>query len=149
MSLDTDTALLRAVHNNHLSCVKILIENGADTTILTNVGASVLNRAAWGSSGVMKFLLSMVETRKLINGGDDAGYTALHDCSYKSHQSPTVQLENAKMLLQAGASLTIKNQGGETPYECARNLGRNELAKFLWSQLSPEQQAQQNPPPSD
>jgi len=144
------TALLLAVFYNHLSCVKILIERGADAMVLTDYGSSALHYAALGlsNSEMMKFLLDVVETRKLIDMKDSDGNTALHDCSYSNHQSPIVQLENAKMLVQAGASLTIKNRHGRTPYEYARVLGRKELAKYLWSQLSLEQ-AQEKPPPSD
>jgi len=43
---DSETALLKAVLDNHPSCVKILIERGAVTTIATNQGANVLHRAA-------------------------------------------------------------------------------------------------------
>jgi len=147
-----ETALLGAVYYNHLSCVKVLIERGADATILPNNGSSVLHRAAWRStdSEMMKLLLDdKSETRKFVDMKDFYGDTALYDCSIEDSQSPIVRIENAKMLLQAGASLTIKNNKGETPYECARDRRRKEFAKYLWSQLSPEQQAQEKPPPSD
>jgi len=144
-----ETALLEAVYYNHLSCVKILLERGADATILTNGGSSVLHYATLKliDSEMMKFLLDVVETRKLVHMKDSGGNTALHDCIYSG--SPIIGLEKAKMLVQAGASLTIKNSGGKTPYEYARFGKKKELAKYLWSQLSPEQQAQQKPPPSD
>jgi len=139
------TAMLSAVFYNHLSCVKILIERGADATILTNRGYSVLHYTAWRStdSDIMKVLLdNVVESRKSVDMKSSYGNTALHDCSYSNSQSPIVRLENAKMLVQAGASLTIRNSDGITPYEYARDQGRKGLAKYLWSQLSPEQQAQ-------
>ena len=85
----------------------------------------------------------------MVNTVDGAGYTALHYFSFIDNQSPDIRLENAKLLLQAGATPTIKNKSQETPYENARSGGKNELAKFLWSQLSPEQQAQENRPPAD
>jgi len=141
-----ETALLEAVSNNHLSCVKVLIERGADTTISTTQGESVLHRAAWRSIGgdMMEFLLEYgVGTRGLVNMEDTNGDTPLHDCSRNSH----ITLEHAEALLQAGASLTIKNKAGETPYRCARDQRRKELTKYLWSQLSPEQQAQEEPLP--
>ena len=143
------TALLEAIYYNHLSCVKMLIERGADTTISKVGGISVLHRAAYRSTGseMMKFLLDVVEARELINAKDSAGYTALHNCSYNETQHAAARLGNAKLLLQAGALLTIKNNDGRTPYELSRAQGRKELAKYLWSQLSPEQQAQETPPP--
>jgi len=148
---DGVTALLEAIYYNHLSCVKILIERGADVTILTNYGNSVLHRAVWRSTEgeMMKFLLDVVETRELVDIKNASGVTALHDCGFWDSQGPIVQLENAKMLLHAGASLTIKNKYGKTPYEAAWRQGRKELAKYLWSQLSPKQQAQVRPPPSN
>ena len=143
-----DTALLKAVSNNHLSCVKILIERGADATISTTYG-NVLHLAVWESAGseTMKFLLEhVVGTRDLVNANDaHYGGTPLHDCSYNSHKD--IALEHAKMLVQAGATLTIKDRNRETPYERARCWERKELAKYLWSQLSPQQQAQETPPP--
>jgi len=150
------TALQEAVYNNHLSCVKMLIASGADATILTNSRRTVLHRAAWaGNEQIMKFLLDdVVETRKLVNAKDSFGDTALHDCrirnqSHESNQSAVVSLEMAKMLLQAGATPTIKNSNRQTPYEVAREMERKELAKYLWSQLSPEQQAREKPPHPD
>ena len=148
---DGETALLEAIYYHHLPCVKILVKKGASATILNIVGYSVLHRAAWGSTEgeMMKFLLDIVETRKLVDIKSSYGRTPLHYCSFSVGQSPIVQLENAKMLLQAGASLTIRNSDGKTPYGVARALGGKELAKYLWSQLSPEQQAQEQPPPSN
>jgi len=148
------TALLEAVFYNHLSCVNIFIERGADATIPDHIGGSVLHRAAQRSTDdeMMKLLLDhVVETRarELLNAKDRIGDTPLHDCSYQDYQNLVVRLKNAKMLVQAGATLTIKNNRGETPYECARNRQRKELAKYLWLQLSPEQQAQETPLPSD
>jgi len=135
---DGETALLEAVYYNHLSCVKILIGRGADATILANGGYSVLHRAAWRStnSEMMKFVLhNVVETRKLVDMKGFYGNTALHDCSYSDSQSPTVRLDNAKMLLHAGASLAINDDDGQTPYQYARFQERMVLAKYLWSKL--------------
>ena len=58
---DRKTALLQAVSDNHLSCVKILIERGANATISDRSG-NVLHYAAWISAGseMMKFLLGQV-----------------------------------------------------------------------------------------
>jgi len=147
--LDGKTALLSAVSDNHLSCVKILTERGADATI-SNRSSNVLHYAAWISADIetMKFLLEqVVETRDLVNGTRLTGSTPLHDCSHNRNED--IALEHAKMLVQAGATLTIKNRIGETPYEYARGCRRKKLAKYLWSQISPEQQAQEIPPPPD
>jgi len=146
-----ETALLEAVFYKHLPCVRILIKKGADATIKSQGSVSILHRAARKSidGEMMKFLLGVVETRKLVDRKDSAGYTPLHDCSYNNNQGGAAQLENAMMLLQAGASLTIENSNGDTPYECARCLRREDLAKYLWSQLSPAQQEREKPLPSD
>ncbi|KAF8423351.1 ankyrin repeat-containing domain protein [Tirmania nivea] len=145
-----ETALLQAVFYNHLSCVKILIERRADATISTNEDISVLHHAALRStnSEMMKFVLGHIGTRarELLNATNQWGNTPLHDCSFGSR---IVGLENVKMLLQAGATLTIKNNRGKTPYECARERGSKEIAKYLWSQLSRKQQACEQAPPSD
>ena len=143
------TALLEAIHNNHLPCVKLLIEWGADATISSNYQWTVLHYAAYaGHEQIIKFLLdNVVEARKLVDMQDCIGNTALHSCG-SGNGNPVAVIEIAKMLLQAGATLTTKNKQSQIPYECARDLGKKELARYLWSQLSPEQQAQERPPPS-
>ncbi|KAF8455167.1 ankyrin repeat-containing domain protein [Terfezia claveryi] len=158
-----ETALLEAVYYNHLSCVKILIGEGADATISTHGGENVLHRAAQladsemmrfllddvvgtrADSEMMRFLLDdVVGTRNLVNMKDSAGNTPLHVCSYMCHQSPVVQIEIAKMLVQAGASLTIRDKHQRTPCERAWSQGQNELAEYLYSQLAAKQQEQEN-----
>jgi len=97
----------------------------------------------------MKFLLDgVVETRKLVDMKDVTGNTALHDCSYINGR-PAATVEIAKMLLQVGATLTIKNGNWRTPYGHAQCWPRKAFAKYLWSQLSPAQRADKIPPPSD
>jgi len=149
---DGGTAILGAVYFNHLSCVKILVERGADATIANSRKRTALHHAVWSQNEqIMKFLLDdIVEIRKLVDVKNSDGDTALHDCSNPSHRSPGVCLEVAKMLVQAGASLTTKDKCGRTPYGRARDTdwGNKEVAKYLWSQLSPEQQAREKSPPS-
>jgi len=148
---DGKIALLEAVISDHLSCVKLLIERGADCAISTSQQATILHCAALCPSDQhMKFLLDdVVETRKLVDVKDSDGDTALHACSLSDYRSPAIELENAKILLQAGASITIKNKQRQTPYELAWYQHRKELARYLWSQLSPQQQAREIHPPSD
>jgi len=143
-----ETALLEAVFHNQLSCVKILIDRGADATISNGHGRTTLHHAVYtGNDKIMKFLLdNTLETRKLVNVRDYAGETALLDCTYVGD---AVRLEMARMLLQAGALLTIKDGQDRTPYERARQWEKKGPAKYLWSQLSPKQQARGIPPPSD
>ncbi|RPB25035.1 ankyrin [Terfezia boudieri ATCC MYA-4762] len=141
------TALLTAVYHDHLSCVKILIGRGADATISTNEGFSVLHMAArrLTYSDMMRFLLDdVVETRSLVNIGDSSGNTPLHDCSCMAYWCLDRQIQKAKLLVQAGASLTIRNNDQRTPYQYARHQRFHELAQYLWTQLSPKQQAQEN-----
>jgi len=142
-----ETALLAAISSDDLSCVKILIERGADATISSTILDSVLHRAARKSADgeIMKYFLEHVmETRELVNATDRWGDTPLHDCSrnINSHMA----LGNAKMLLEAGATLTTKNTIMYTPYEVAQIFERKELAEYLWAQLSHTQQA--GDPPS-
>ncbi|KAF8455165.1 ankyrin repeat-containing domain protein [Terfezia claveryi] len=143
-----ETALLEAVYNNNLSCVKLLIGRGADATISTHEGTTVLHWAAQlADSEMIRFLLDVVETRNLVNMTNWDGDTPLHCCSCRTYNPPIVQIEMAKLLIQAGALLTIGHKSSGTPYECARVQGQNELAQYLWTQLSPKQQAQENPCP--
>ena len=148
-NLAGETALLEAIDYKQLSCVKILTERGADTTT-SRAGRTVLHRVVLAGDvfkQVMKFLLDAVETRRLVDAVDSHGNTALHCCS--AYSDCVSRLGVANMLVQAGASLTIKNTNRQTPYGYARYRGEKELAKYLWSQLSPEKQVQERPLPPD
>ncbi|KAF8423335.1 ankyrin repeat-containing domain protein [Tirmania nivea] len=131
-----ETVLLKAVYYGHLPCVKILIKMRADTKISSNGGSNVLHLSASRSTDceMMKFLLEhVVGIQALVNAQDQEGNTPLHLCSLNNH---IVCLEYAKMLVEAGATLTIKNNDGRTPYEYARFGAKKQLAEYLWSQLS-------------
>ncbi|KAF8423334.1 hypothetical protein EV426DRAFT_603107, partial [Tirmania nivea] len=117
--------------------------------ISSNRGSNVLHLSASRSTDgeMMKFLLEhVVDIRalELVNAKDILGYTLLHYCSSSSH---SICLKNAEMLVQAGATITIKGYLRQTPYDLARDRQMNELAKYLWCKLSPEQQALEKPPP--
>ena len=60
-----------------------------------------------------------------------------------------IHIEAAKLLIEHGANLAIKNINGHTPYQHSRSeYGADcEMAKFLWSKLTPEQKAEQGSGP--
>jgi len=77
------TALLEAIYYNLISCVKILIQRGADATISSH-NRTALHCAVFAcNEQIMKFLLdSAVETRRLVDAEDSSGDIAIHNCAY-------------------------------------------------------------------
>lgn len=65
----------------------------------------------------------------MINKVDDEGFTALHLLAQSTSQSRAMDI--AKILLCAGADVTIINNHGETSAAVARRCGNEDLAYYL------------------
>jgi ankyrin repeat protein len=131
------TPLLRAACYGRLTIVKILVEAGADMKARDEDGWTVLHRAAWkGDAELVQFLVDN-GALELLDVTDNAGNTPLHRAARN--------LPVAQMLVESGARVNAKNNYGKTPYQVAREYSP-EVAKYLWSRLSPDKQAQETPP---
>jgi ankyrin repeat protein len=53
------------------------------------------------------------------------GYTALHDAIWQNN------VDTAKVIIDAGANLTLHNHSGETPLDFAKAKGRKEIADLI------------------
>jgi hypothetical protein len=135
------TPLLRAIWSGQLEIVKLLIENGADMYARDFEGWTVLHCAtASRKLDVLEYLLEN-GGRVFVNARDGDGNTVV--CWSLGYEDLSV----IEKLVEAGASLNLTNVKGETPFQVARRQGAssNEIANYLWSQLSPDEQLSQGP----
>lgn len=116
------TPLLLAAKSVDLPLMRLLIEHGADPTITTEDGATVLMAAAgvgiWApgeNPGSDEEAVAAVKLALAIGGGgvndaDGNGDTALHGAVYRAGS-----MANLKLLLEKGAKLDARNTRGWTP----------------------------------
>jgi ankyrin repeat protein len=133
------TPLLYAAWYSSLTIAKILVEAGADMKARDIVGRTVLHRAARGGDVELVQFLFDNGALELLDATDKDGDTPLHDGAISNH------LPVAQMLVERGARVNAQNKSGQTPYHIARRRC-TEVAKYLWSRLSPDEQAQETPP---
>ena len=174
-SLALTTPLLQALLENRQNMVKFLLRQGANPCVRV-VGRSLRTalHIACQASDSYKLVTMLLATRArtLINSQDQWGYTPLHTLvlsgiNFEEHERP----EAARALVEAGADLYQKDQAGRTPYRLAcymqlpnhmRYIRRPEISShaakaicmyrvqsMIWSLLSPEQRAGEQPPPAD
>ncbi|BCS27850.1 uncharacterized protein APUU_60898A [Aspergillus puulaauensis] len=113
-----------------------LIVRGADTTATTNDGRNLLHiAAAAGQGNVVGLLLehhAYIDKLALVNARrKKRGYTPLHEASRSG------QLETVSLLLEAGADVSVADNGGERPiiHELSRYEG-SELITHLTDRMA-------------
>lgn len=110
-----NTALMWACASGDLSCVELLLQNGADIKRKSKIGWNALICAAQdGNESVVRFLLQ--QEPSLIDHKDVYGNTGLHWASFNGFHRVV------RCLLQFGANSMEKNHFGQRPEQCA---GRN------------------------
>jgi ankyrin repeat protein len=136
------TPLLYAALHSSWTIVKILVEAGADMKARDTGEWTVLHCAAIrGDVECVQFLFDN-GALELLEVADNHGYTPLHRAAWNNN------LPVAQRLVERGARVTAKNKTGETPYQIARENSwpSLEVAKYLWSRFSPDEQARETPP---
>ncbi|XP_058235368.1 ankyrin repeat and SOCS box protein 2-like [Hemibagrus wyckioides] len=119
------TPLILAVSREHLHCVEVLLEKGADPAIPTLTNETPLYEACARRSAQM--------ARLLLRYGADVnqrcldGWTALHEAVSQQH------LELCEVLVERGADLSSRNIYGVTPLFLAAQCGCLEPLNFLIS----------------
>ncbi|KAH8816506.1 hypothetical protein F5884DRAFT_896275 [Xylogone sp. PMI_703] len=120
---DSPAPLLSAAAEGHIGVVKLLLENGADITILSNRRWTPLHLASYnGHIEVVKLLLEKGADVTIIN---NRGWTPLHLASYNGY------IEVVKLLLGKGADITTASNTGWTPLKSASDNGHGEVVKLL------------------
>jgi ankyrin repeat protein len=112
------------MHGSLEHAIKAL-ENGADPGALeANSGRTGLMKAAfWGHDHVVKYCLS--DLKVSVDDQDVDGDTALHDAAKFGHMGVI------KLLVDGGASTSIKNKKQQTPKDVATEYDQKEATDFL------------------
>ncbi len=130
---DTHTPLLIAARSGYTDIVKDLLSAGADQRITGYLmNAVALHKAAYkGHPEVLKLLIADKNVKDVLNDvGPNNGYTPLHDAVWHGNT------DAAKVLIDAGARLDIKNYEGDTPLELAKRYKYTEIAEYIKNLLT-------------
>ena len=133
---DGVTALMMAASNNsseHTSCLKCLVEAGADMNVQDKDGYTALIYASGGGNAEsVKFLTDGMSVSTL-NQANAHGKTAL---MLAASRYSTDNVDILKYLVEAGADVNIQCKDGYTALMYATILGKVENVKFLTERMS-------------
>ena len=114
--------MFRAIEDNDINAVKLLLEYKADINIRNKYNDTALILASrYGHTEIVKLLLKAVD----VNIQNYYNNTALISASIKGH------IEIVKLLLGAGAYINIKGEQNKTAIEWASGEGHTEIVKLL------------------
>jgi ankyrin repeat protein len=116
-----ETPLFRAVFNENLEVVEILLNAGADPNIAIDDGTTPLMVAA--AHGVTEIVRKLIQKGANVNAKDSRGGTALMDA--------VGDLELLQMLVEAGADVGAVDNFGQTVLHHAVALDSVEEVAFL------------------
>ncbi len=126
-----DDRLHKAAYDGDIELVKTILKSPVDPDERDSFGGTALHAAMFQKNTDIIVLL--------INYGFDVnaigpanGYSPLHDAVWANN------LEAVKILLKHGARMDIAAKDGMTPYEKAKNEGKNEIVDYMKSQGYPE-----------
>ncbi|XP_064417887.1 diacylglycerol kinase iota [Latimeria chalumnae] len=123
-----EQGLLRAASTGDLQKFSEFCKKGASLLIHGPDRCSVLHHAARnGYEEIVKYILDHGPPDLLDMTDSETGDTALHLAASQCHRSI------CKLLIDAGASVIIKDLQGKTPRENAQQAGDLELASYLES----------------
>ncbi|KAM3600595.1 uncharacterized protein V6R79_025588 [Siganus canaliculatus] len=118
-----ETALLVAIHREHLPCVQVLLERGADPDITNYDRETPLYIACERSSAALVAVL--LNHGAAVNTHCLQGWTALQEAVGRNN------VEICEMLLKAGAKLNLTNIYGISPLFTAAQSGQLATLRFL------------------
>jgi len=119
-----DTPLHLAIRSGSMKAARALIEAGADLTLANSEGLQPLMIAVINKTG--QYLVSLLISHDAgVNAADGNGDTAIH------HAALAGNLQAVKLLVNAGADLSLVNRSGLTAEELAERFGRHSVAKLL------------------
>ncbi|XP_051500706.1 ankyrin repeat and SOCS box protein 2-like isoform X2 [Myxocyprinus asiaticus] len=122
-TLKEQTALMLAVARNHLACVEILLEKGADPDIANKDKETPLYRACEKENPAMVVML--LNYGASVNKSCIQGWTALHEAVCRNN------VEICEILVKAGAKVSTPNMYGITPIFVAAQSGKVDALRFL------------------
>ncbi|KAM3596879.1 uncharacterized protein V6R79_022099 [Siganus canaliculatus] len=118
-----ETALLIAVKQEHLGCVHVLLESGANPDITNNDRETPLFIACEKNSAALVAML--LNHGAAVNIHCFQGWTALHEAVCQNN------VEICEMLLKAGAKLNLTNIHGISPLFTAAQNGQLGTLRLL------------------
>jgi ankyrin repeat protein len=127
-----DAPLIIAAYNGYSEIVRLLLEAGADVTVVDpGMKATALHAAAYaGRTEAAKLLVQYgIDIDKQ---GPYNGYTALHDAIWQNN------IATAEVLINAGANFHIKSNSGETPLDFAKSKNRKEIVLLIEQKMASE-----------
>lgn len=126
-----ETALHISISQDRPDIAELLIKAGASKCVYETMGQTPLHYATdLDSIPCMEVLFKTGKwDRQLLNAVDDAGRTALHYAVLRK------SVDAVRLLLENGASTSIKDNDDDTPLDVAKNISdpvkRNEICKLL------------------
>ena len=117
------TALMGGASQGHATIVRILLNKGAETSIMTDDGLDALHLAA--ENGHVDVIASLVRAGADIQAKDPQEFTPLHMAAQNGH------LEGTRAMLKAGAELQARSSVGATPLHVAAEEGHLDVITFL------------------
>jgi ankyrin repeat protein len=121
------TPLALAAIRGHAEAFRLLADGGANMNHMCRGERTILHLAFQGNDA----LPACLEYRPSLDDLDEDGDTALN------YMQGTTPLENVKLLVRAGANLSIQNKEGLTPLGNAIRHN-DEAAEYLLSKASPD-----------
>ncbi|XP_041660741.1 ankyrin repeat and SOCS box protein 2-like [Cheilinus undulatus] len=118
-----ETALIIAAGRNHLACVELLLENGADVDATNNDRETPLYKACEKDSPAM--VAALLNYNAAVNVHCIHGWTALQEAVGRNN------VEICEMLVKAGAKHNLTNSFGITPLFTAAQGGQLATLRFL------------------
>ena len=125
-----DAPLVIAAYKGYDEIVRLLLEAGADVTVVDpGMKATALHAAAYaGRTEAARLLIEYgVEIDKQ---GPYNGYTALHDAVWQNN------IDTARVIIDGGADLTVKSHSGQTALEFARSKNHRQIAAMIERKLA-------------
>ena len=111
---DPNAEISETYRQGYYTKFKIMLESGADASIKTNSGETVLHKAA--KSGniemILPYLKEMIDAGLDVNAQDDCGATCMH------YISGPGCAKICRKLMEHGAELNIQDNYGDTPMHC-------------------------------
>jgi uncharacterized protein len=130
--LDGHTPLLVAARDGHTDIVRELLQAGAKVRVIdwTFKGSPIHKATYNGNVPILKLLVEHPDIDLDIQGAIN-GYTPLHDALWHGF------VECAEILVNAGASLTLRGHDGKTPLDVAIEVSGadSSIAKLIRSKM--------------
>ncbi|HVU10872.1 MAG TPA: ankyrin repeat domain-containing protein [Phototrophicaceae bacterium] len=125
-----DAPLVMSAYEGHTEITRLLLEAGADVTAVDpGMKATALHAAAYAGRAADAALLVQYHV-EIDKQGPYNGYTALHDAIWQNN------VEVARLLIDAGANLTLRNHDGQTPLDFAKARHATPIIAMIEQKMS-------------